>query len=237
MLRSKSVAARATPLRVALVGNPNAGKTTLFNLLTGTAAVVSDALFVTLDPLVRRLKLPDGRQLLLSDTVGFIDRLPHQLVAAFQATLEEVTAADLLLHVVDAAAPDRERRANAVRSVLLEIGADTVPVLEVFNKIDLLDPAEAGRLGAGESASVAISAGTGQGRKALIDAVAGRLAMDVERVHLALDGRRDDDRRLLADLYRHARVISHVATGDSVSVEADVPRRLMKRVLRVESRA
>src|SRR3954464_13580988 len=94
---------------VALVGYTNAGKTTLFNSLTGGDAVASDALFVTLDPLVRRVRLPDRRELLVSDTVGLIDRLPHQRVAAFRATLEEVAEADLLLHVIDAAAPDRER--------------------------------------------------------------------------------------------------------------------------------
>jgi GTP-binding protein HflX len=228
---------RADVPTVALVGYTNAGKTTLFNRLTGHNAVASNALFVTLDPLVRRVKLPDGRQMLLSDTVGFIDRLPHQLVAAFHATLEEVTGADLLLHVLDAAAPDHDRRANAVRSVLVEIGAEAVPTIEVWNKVDLLAAADIARINAEHPHAITISAGTGEGRAALIDAVAGRLAMDVERVRLALDGRRDADRRLLADLYRHARVISHVATGHAVSVEADVPRRLMKRVLRSEARA
>jgi len=103
---------------VALVGYTNAGKTTLFNVLTGAGAEASDALFVTLDPLVRQVRLPDSRALLLSDTVGFIDRLPHTLVAAFRATLEELADADLVLHVIDAAAPDRERRMSAVRQVL-----------------------------------------------------------------------------------------------------------------------
>src|SRR5262249_28948325 len=113
---------------VALVGYTNAGKTTLFNALTGAEATASNALFVTLDPLVRRVKLPDRRELMLSDTVGFIDRLPHTLVAAFRATLEEVADADLVLHVIDAAAPDRERRAAAVQQVLEEIGALEVPL-------------------------------------------------------------------------------------------------------------
>ena len=124
---------------VALVGYTNAGKTTLFNLLTGGDAVASDALFVTLDPLVRKVKLPDRRELLVSDTVGFIERLPHSLVAAFRATLEEVAGADLLLHVVDAASPDRDRQMDAVAAVLGEVGAERVPVVEVFNKCDRLD--------------------------------------------------------------------------------------------------
>ena len=110
---------------VTLVGYTNAGKTTLFNALTGDDAVASDALFVTLDPLVRKLRLPDRRELLVSDTVGFIDRLPHSLVAAFRATLEEVAASDLLVHVIDASNPDRELQMAAVQSVLAEVGADT----------------------------------------------------------------------------------------------------------------
>ena len=108
---------------VALVGYTNAGKTTLFNRLTGERAVASDALFVTLDPLVRQIRLPDSRELLLSDTVGFIDRLPHALVAAFRATLEEVVEADLILHVVDASNPEWSRQVAAVERVLDEVGA------------------------------------------------------------------------------------------------------------------
>src|SRR5512142_1242659 len=119
---------KASVPTAALVGYTNAGKTTLFNLLTREKAVTSDALFVTLDPLVRQVRLADRRELLVSDTVGFIDRLPHSLVAAFRATLEEVVEADLLLHVVDAAASDRERRMSAVRGVLDEVGASDVPV-------------------------------------------------------------------------------------------------------------
>jgi GTPase len=217
---------------VALVGYTNAGKTTLFNLLTGDTAEVSNALFVTLDPLVRRVKLADARQVLVSDTVGFIDRLPHQLVAAFHATLEEVTGADLLLHVIDASAPDRDRRERAVRSVLAEIGADRVPIVDAFNKMDLVPADEAKRLVQAHPDALFITATRRRGRRALVDEVTRRLRMDAERVQLELRDDLDDDRKLVADLYRHARVISHTASGGRVSIEADVPKRLMARLTR-----
>src|ERR1700733_7367350 len=137
---------KASVPTVALVGYTNAGKTTLFNVLARAEAEASDALFVTLDPLVRQLRLPDSRELLVSDTVGFIDGLRRALVAAFRATLEEVGDADLVLHVIDASAPDRERRMNAVHSVLEEVGATDVPMLEVYNKCDALTPDERRRL-------------------------------------------------------------------------------------------
>jgi GTP-binding protein HflX len=219
---------------VALVGYTNAGKTTLFNTLTGGHAVTSDALFVTLDPLVRRIKLSDARQLLISDTVGFLDRLPHQLVAAFHATLEEVVGADLLLHVIDASVTDRDRRVGAVRSVLLEVGAAHVPVLDVFNKCDALDPGELERLKSLHADSACISARDGTGCADLVDMLTSRLAMDAEHMCLQFDGRREADRRLVADLYRHARVVSHITTEDRIAIEADVPRRLVDRFTRAQ---
>src|SRR5213075_1923010 len=137
---------KASVPTVALVGYTNAGKTTLFNVLTRSDAEASDALFVTLDPLIRQVRLPDQRELLVSDTVGFLDRLPHALVAAFRATLEELADADLVLHVIDASAPDRDRRIDAVRQVLEEVGAREVPLIEVYNKCDQLTPDEERRL-------------------------------------------------------------------------------------------
>src|SRR5215216_2322458 len=148
---------------VALVGYTNAGKTTLFNRLTNEKAVASDALFVTLDPLVRQVRLPDRRELLISDTVGFIDRLPHALVAAFRATLEEVAEADLALHVIDAASADRERNVAAVQRVLEEVGAADVPIIDVYNKADAITPDERRRLREADPASALISARSGEG--------------------------------------------------------------------------
>src|SRR5690348_12738565 len=169
---------------VALVGYTNAGKTTLFNALTGDQAVASDALFVTLDPLVRKVRLPDRRELLVSDTVGFIDRLPHSLVAAFRATLEEVAAADLLIHVIDASSPDHARHIAAVQAVLAEVGADTVPSLDVFNKCDQLDDGARARISALYPAALCVSALTGEGRDELVAALESRLALDTATVVL-----------------------------------------------------
>jgi GTP-binding protein HflX len=122
---------------VAIVGYTNAGKSSLLNALTGSDALVEDQLFATLDPTTRRLELPEGRVVLISDTVGFVRRLPHQLVEAFKSTLEEATEADLLLHVVDLADDDPDAKIQAVREVLAEIGADRVPEVVVGNKADL----------------------------------------------------------------------------------------------------
>ena len=215
---------------VALVGYTNAGKTTLFNLLTREAAEASDALFVTLDPLVRRVHLPDRRELLVSDTVGFIDRLPHTLVAAFRATLEEVAEADLVLHVIDAASPERERHMAAVRRVLVEVDADEVPQVLVYNKCDLLGPDELRRLQAAEPDALFISARSGAGRDELLDALSNRLALDVQRVWLDFDPRMAADRSQVARLYRDARVLQHLETGERLTLEADVPRRVLDRL-------
>jgi len=220
---------------VALVGYTNAGKTTLFNRLTDETAVVSDALFVTLDPLVRRVRLPDNRELLVSDTVGFIDRLPHALVAAFSATLEEVAEADLILHVIDAGTPDRERQMAAVRRVLDEVGAADVPMIAVYNKIDAISADERRRLRDADPSAALISATTGAGAGELLQMIASRLALDTRRVTITFDSNKEFDRQQIGRLYRVARVISHVATNGRVVIEADVPRRFIERLTTVES--
>jgi len=194
---------------VALVGYTNAGKSTLFNRLTGSGVLAKDMLFATLDPTMRAISLPDGRRAILSDTVGFISELPHQLVAAFRATLEEVLEADLILHVRDIAHRESAAQAANVRAILAELGVDTEAqgrMIEVWNKADLLDPADAdasAQVAARTPRVCLISARTGQGVPALLAAVAADLAEPTsdERLHLGFDQGRERawlfDRRLV----------------------------------------
>ncbi len=216
---------RAEP-RVALVGYTNAGKSTLFNALTRAETQVSDQLFLTLDPLVRKADFGPGREVLLVDTVGFIQKLPHALVAAFRATLEEVTAADLLLHVIDASAEDTEEREAAVESVLREIGAADRPRVQVLNKIDLVPPARAMGLRAARPDAVLVCANTGAGLDELAATLIRRLALVPQRVRLRFSSR---DARGIAGVYAAGRVVGHEVRGDEVTLEADIPERLLER--------
>jgi GTP-binding protein HflX len=167
--RSRS---RQNVLSVALVGYTNAGKSTLFNALTRAGAYAADQLFATLDTTTRKIYLPEVGEVVLSDTVGFITRLPHDLVAAFRATLEATAEADLLLHVIDASSPARERQIEAVEKVLKEIGADAVAQLRVYNKLDLTGVAPGvGRDEYGKLHSVYVSARSGAGLELLREAL------------------------------------------------------------------
>src|SRR3954470_23447816 len=159
--------ARSRLHNVSIVGYTNAGKSSLLNRLTDAGVLVEDRLFATLDPRTRRLDLPGGESVLVSDTVGFVRKLPHQLVEAFRSTLEVVKESDLLVHVVDASAPDPDQQIDAVRSVLAEIGAGDVPELLAFNKADIAP--EAKRLAERNPGSVRISALTGDGIDDLLD--------------------------------------------------------------------
>jgi GTP-binding protein HflX len=168
---------------VALAGYTNAGKSSLMNRLTGAGVLVDNSLFATLDPTVRKAHTADGRLYTLADTVGFVRHLPHQLVEAFRSTLDEVTDADLVLHVVDGSDADPERQLESVREVLGEIGADNLPEVVVINKADLADPMTLARIRRREPGSVVVSAATGLGLdelRARIDEALPRPPIDVE---------------------------------------------------------
>ncbi len=198
---------RRTGLRqVVIVGYTNAGKSTLLNTLTNAGVLVEDRLFATLDPTTRRLQLPGGESVLLSDTVGFVRKLPHQLVEAFKSTLEVAVEGDLLVHVVDGSAIDPEAEIEAVRDVLREIGADEVPELLVCNKIDR--SAEGARLAEKFGGSVAISAATGEGVDVLLRTIGDRLRSLVAALDLEIPYDRGD---LIAAVHRSGEVLSETA--------------------------
>jgi GTPase len=213
--------ARSGLANVSIVGYTNAGKSTLLNRLTTAGVLVEDRLFATLDPTTRRLALPGGEPVLLTDTVGFVRRLPHGLVEAFKSTLEAVAEADLLVHVVDSSAPDPEAQIDAVHTVLAEIGADQVPELLVFNKADLA-PEEARRQVKRHDGSVAISAKTGEGIDDLLAAVSDHLRALAVVTELLIPFDRGD---VLAAVHREGEVLSseHEDAGMRVRARLDGP--------------
>ncbi|HSD26486.1 MAG TPA: GTPase HflX [Vicinamibacteria bacterium] len=228
LTRREARGRRESPV-VAMVGYTNAGKSTLFNALTRGGAAVSDQLFVTLDPLVRRVRLGPGRDLLLVDTVGFIQKLPHSLVAAFRATLEEVKEADLLLHVVDASSPGVEEREAAVEAVLLEIGARDRPRLLVLNKTDATLPERCSALLAARPGAVAVSALLEEDLDTLLATVAEHLDLTPRRVRLSFAAA---DRRGVAGVYSAARVLGHEVVDGRVVLDAEISPRALERYRR-----
>jgi GTP-binding protein HflX len=202
---------------VAIVGYTNAGKSTLFNRLTDAGVLVEDRLFATLDSTVRKLELPHGHNALVSDTVGFVSDLPHELVEAFRSTLEEAADADLLVHLVDASDADPDHQVTAVREVLAEIGATDVDELVVYNKIDAPDDNGIHRLEQLHPAAEFISARTGEGIDGLLDAIVDRLDAKTVELDLLIPYERGD---VLADVHDAGDVtgLEHGETGTEVSV-------------------
>jgi GTP-binding protein HflX len=221
---------RAEVPAVSLVGYTNAGKSTLFNALTGAGVYAADQLFATLDPTMRRVDLPDSLSMVLADTVGFVRHLPHQLVEAFRATLEEARLADLLLHVIDASAEDRDDTTHEVEQVLAEIGAEEVPRLDVFNKIDLLEAApRIDRDEAGRPVRVWVSAKSGAGLDLLREAVAERIGGEMAHEWLSLA---PSEGRLRALLYGKGAVVDEQVDDDgAMNIEVRLPRRDLEQLL------
>ena len=220
---------------VALVGYTNAGKSTLFNALTGAEVAAKDQLFATLDPTMRGLRLPSGRRVILSDTVGFISELPHELVEAFRATLEEVAMADAILHIRDAAHPDTAAQRTDVMKVLDDMVADGAlddswpsRTIEVLNKADLLGGVDGVPVRAG---SVAVSAMTGDGLNALLAAIDTRIAAGMELLEYDIP---PEDGARLAWLYQHGEIVDREDTDTNVHVTV---RMLKADVARFERRA
>ena len=205
---------------VSIVGYTNAGKSTLLNRLTDAGVLVEDRLFATLDPTTRRLNLPGGETVLMTDTVGFVRRLPHGLVEAFKSTLELTTEADLLVHVVDSSCADPDGQIGAVRDVLQEIGASHVPELLVFNKSDV-DPLEAKRLVELHPGSVAISAQQNVGIDDFLQTVTDRLRAMAQITELLVPYERGD---ILAAIHREGEVIMSSHEENGVRVQARLER-------------
>jgi GTP-binding protein HflX len=225
---------RAEIPTVALVGYTNAGKSTLFNALTDAAVYVEDKLFATLDPTMRKLKLPDDSHAILVDTVGFVRDLPHELIAAFRSTLQETKEADLILHLIDASEPDRWQRVRQVNAVLKEIGADQVPQIRVYNKIDKMDrkPRQASNR-RGEGRAVWLSAVTGDGVPLLPEAIRDRLSRKMVNGIIRL---KPSQGRLRALLFELGAVREETALEDGGwSLELNLGEREFSRLVKREN--
>jgi len=219
---------------VALVGYTNAGKSTLFNSLTGGEVLASERMFATLDPKLRQLTLPSRRKILLSDTVGFIRNLPHALVTSFRATLEEVERAEILLHVRDAASPTLDEQRSQVEAVLSELGVMDKPTLQVLNKIDLLAPGSGLHAGPQGKATIAVSALTGDGLEDLLHAIDTAMTADpLESVEFRIP---QAEGRVLSALERGATITGQRFEGNLVYLHAVGPSSLLERYKRYQHR-
>jgi len=212
--------ARSGVFRVSLVGYTNAGKSTLLNALAGAGVLQADMLFATLDSTTRRLTLPEGREITLTDTVGFIHKLPHGLVEAFKSTLDEVREADLLLHVTDAGASQREAQMQAVREVLAEIGAATTPSLVVFNKSDTLPAEKRDALVRRYPHAAFVSGLLGEGLDALLTRIGEEAARGSVTMTLLVPYSRGD---LVALAHERAQIMSERHTEDGTRLVLRVP--------------
>nr|BFE34780.1 GTPase HflX [Actinomadura rugatobispora] len=219
---------------VAIAGYTNAGKSSLLNRLTGAGVLVEDALFATLDPTVRRAQTPGGRTYTLADTVGFVRHLPHQLVEAFRSTLEEVTDAGLILHVVDASDPDPEAQIDAVREVLREIEAQDIPEIIVINKADAADDLAIARLQLREPHSVVVSARTGLGIDRLREAIEADLPGLEREMRVLLPYERGD---LVARAHERGEVLKQEHLAEGTVLHARVPEDLANELERYEDLA
>jgi len=204
---------------VAIVGYTNAGKSSLLNRLTGAGVLVENALFATLDPTVRKAETPDGRVFTLTDTVGFVRHLPHQLVEAFRSTLEEISDADLILHVVDGSDPEPEEQLSAVRAVLAEIDARNVPEIVVVNKADAAETYTLERLVRRERTAVVVSARTGAGIPGLLDAISAAIPRPEVEVDVLVPYDRGG---LISRVHEHGDVLVEEHTGEGTRLRARV---------------
>jgi GTP-binding protein HflX len=210
--------------QIAIAGYTNAGKSTLMNALTRAEVLVADQLFATLDPTTRRLELPGRRKAVISDTVGFVGKLPHDLVEAFRSTLEEVTLADLVLHVADASSPVLDDQIEAVRTVLGDIGAAGLPEVLVLNKIDRVAGSARARLAGRFPGSIAVSGLTGEGVEGVLEAAAAALPHPPVEVTLLVPFGRED---VTARLYRESEVLETSTGEEGTMVRARVDERAL----------
>ena len=227
-LQRKSRSEIPLPL-VAFIGYTNAGKTTLFNRLTGSSSFASPILFATLDPMIKSIRVPNQQTVLFSDTVGFIQKLPTELVAAFRATLEEVVQAHVLLHVIDASSPAIDEQIEAVQETLRVLDVANKPILHVLNKIDLLENKSAMLQSYRHQLGnvVAISAETGEGLEKLTEAIVQMLSVFWERVRLSIPG---DQQSLISLLHDEGKIFGKNYVDGRVELDVELPKKLADRV-------